>query len=224
MRAYKGFDKDFQCRGYQYAVGETYTHDGEIEICDSGFHFAKDLVLCFEFYPYDKSNRYAEIEIESTPIWDEVGHKGVASVIKVVREMPYAEIDALLDNNRNSGYSNSGHRNSGHRNSGDWNSGHSNSGYSNSGDWNATTRETGSFNTKQSKNIRVFNKKCKRKTWDNASKPNFLYFEIGKGQAYKEAFIASWESADKIDRETVKDLPNFDADVFFEISGIRIKG
>ena len=47
----------------------------------------------------------------------------------------------------NSGYWNSGNRNSGNRNSGNCNSGNRNSGNCNSGDWNKTSFSNGCFNT-----------------------------------------------------------------------------
>ncbi len=128
--------------------------------------------------------------------------------------------------NRNSGDSNSGDRNSGYRNSGDSNSGHSNSGYSNSGDsnsgnWNSANFESGCFNSKTSPTIRVFNKKISRKKWDKAIKPSFLFFEQLENETYKEAFQRSWNDTTNEDRELVEKLPNFNWDVFTEISGIE---
>jgi len=129
---------------------------------------------------------------------------------------------------RNSGSRNSGNRNSGNRNSGNWNSGdrnsgHGNSGNWNSGDWNSCDRESGAFNTEQSNTIRVFNKDCDRGEWESAYKPDFLYFAVDKSIGYKASFQKSWDNADEAGRERVRDLPNFDADVFFEISGIDLR-
>ncbi|MHA2404381.1 MAG: pentapeptide repeat-containing protein, partial [Candidatus Kariarchaeaceae archaeon] len=132
----------------------------------------------------------------------------------------------------NSGSCNSGYRNSGHYNSGKCNSGYHNSGNYNRGSWNSCNKETGSFNTIQSKTIRIFNKDCDVDVWTNANKPNFLYFDLTEYKDdklttfdYKEAFQKSFDNcsnqAEQI--ELLKALPNFDADVFFEISGIRIK-
>ena len=42
MRAYKGFavasDGTISCRGHQYVEGETYIHDGPVEMCVAGYH------------------------------------------------------------------------------------------------------------------------------------------------------------------------------------------
>ena len=43
-----------------------------------------------------------------------------------------------------------------------------------------------------------------------------------KTLSYKEAFQEAWNNASKEEREQIKQLPNFDADIFYEISGIRV--
>ena len=42
ITCYKTFDANFSCRGYQYAVGQTYTLDPEqtLKIYETGFHFS----------------------------------------------------------------------------------------------------------------------------------------------------------------------------------------
>jgi hypothetical protein len=71
-----------------------------------------------------------------------------------------------------------------------------------------------------SKTIRVFNKDCDRKLWDQCHKPRFLYFKLLDGKTYKESFQASFDNAGKEEVELLLKLPNFDYDVFEEISGI----
>ena len=83
----------------------------------------------------------------------------------------------------------------------------------------------------------VFNKPCEIKDWENSEKPNFIY-EIEsvewvkdkesctgghyKNLNYKESWAKAWENANDRDKELLKKLPNFDEDVFFEITGIKV--
>jgi hypothetical protein len=61
--AFKGFDKDFRCRGYQYAVGQTYTHDGPVVQCESGFHACQNPLDVLDFYDFANGNRFAKVTL-----------------------------------------------------------------------------------------------------------------------------------------------------------------
>ena len=54
VTAYKGFNKDWQCRGYQFEVGKTFQHEGEVKACAGGFHSCE--------YPLDVLGYYAPHE------------------------------------------------------------------------------------------------------------------------------------------------------------------
>ena len=62
MKAYKGFNKDMTCRGFQYENGKTY-EEPTAKLCDSGFHACIDPLDCFSYYAPGTSV-YREVELE----------------------------------------------------------------------------------------------------------------------------------------------------------------
>ena len=55
VEGYKGFNKHLSCRGYQFEEGKTFKHDGDISICNSGFHFCENPIDIFSYYSPDDS-------------------------------------------------------------------------------------------------------------------------------------------------------------------------
>ena len=63
MKAYKGFDKNMQCRGFQFEEGKTY-HEDEAELCKRGFHACENPLDVFGYYSPGKNSIYREVELE----------------------------------------------------------------------------------------------------------------------------------------------------------------
>ena len=90
MKAYKGFNKDMTCRGFQYEVGKTYETD-EADLCNSGFHACKNPLDCFKYYSPAKS-KYCAVEIEDNGQRHTDDSKVVGKKIKIVAELSVAQI------------------------------------------------------------------------------------------------------------------------------------
>lgn len=147
---------------------------------------------------------------------------------------------------RNTSNYNSGRENSGHRNTGNYNSGNRNT-----GDWNKTNYSNGCFNTKEPK-IYLFNKpsewtyadwfcseahhllECVQNNvqWipyynmTDAEKEKHPEAEVTCGYLKKidnfERNIAWWHRLAKYEKEIIKAIPNFDKEIFKEITGIDV--
>ena len=89
--AYKGFDKDFKCRGFQYEVGKTYEMDGNIACCNRGFHACESPMEVFDYYDM-LTSRFAEVEQSGKMDKEADSTKTCSSRIKIKAELKLADI------------------------------------------------------------------------------------------------------------------------------------
>ncbi|EBV7231857.1 hypothetical protein ZZ37_07270 [Salmonella enterica subsp. enterica serovar Hadar] len=145
---FKGFNKDLTCRDFQFAIGETFHHDGKVEACGSGFHACECPFDVFSYYPPAES-RYAETISFGVIDREEEGDTKIASAsitIKAELTLPqfiqrgiewiWSKIDKSLEQQIMTGDWSAA------TNTGDWsaatNTGNR-SAATNTGDWSAAT-------------------------------------------------------------------------------------
>ena len=216
MKGYKAFLSDMTTKhgdNTVYEVGKTYTVEGEVKICENGYHFCKKCVDVYDYY--SKPCRICEVNV--TGAVQTQGNKSVGRKLKILRELTADEISSLC-------------------NSGDWNSGDRNSGYCN------TTEPTVRLFDHQTeitfsdfRQSRAYGLLCSMPSdcliWkyseymtddEKAAHPErettggFLYLEKADRQAW-------WESLSDESKATITSMPYFDADKFYKCTNIRVE-
>lgn len=220
MKGFKVFNPDWTCRSFQYEVGKTFTHEGKISLCGAGFHYCEKLQDCFGYYPFDPENKVAEIEALGEI--ERGDNKSVTNKIRIVRELTWQEVLEMV----NTGKGNTGLGNSGNRNSGDGNSGNRNS-----GEFNSCNYSSGAFCSVEPAFL-LFNKPSpisRNEFYSSRAYSICRQLEVVekvdegyKSVNYKEAWAKLWGSLSNDEKIIVQSIPNFDADVFEEITGIRV--
>lgn len=150
----------------------------------------------------------------------------------------------------NSGFMNRGNGNSGNRNLGHNNSGFMNCGDSNSGFANKCNASNGVFCNENDQNIRIFNKPSNMslieffnsRYWEIIHRASFRLTEwveytdeekaadpekkqLGgylKSNSYEETWAKWWAELSEEDKQIIQEIPNFDPEVFRDITGIIV--
>lgn len=121
----------------------------------------------------------------------------------------------------NTGCGNAGNYNAGNWNAGNWNTGYGNTGNCNAGDWNTGNWNTGCFNTHRNPKIKMFNKPSDWTLRDwRVSVAREIMLNLFQETASRQT---RWDKLSKEDKAIITSLPNFDADIFEECTGIRVE-
>ena len=245
MIGYKAFNKDLTCRGFQYEIGQTYSMEESPVPCERGFHFCKSIAETYNYYNMSDNTRICKIEALGEVQTDD-DKKYCTNVIKILEEITEDWERKGNSNSTNSGYCNSGDCNSGDCNSGDRNSGYRNSGDCNSGNWNSGLFNTEknpkikmfdkdsdwTFEDWDNSDARDIMNTCPFTYSDFICEQDMTEEEKENHPEYKttggyiKTFVATKEDKEKwwndlsvTDKDTIRDLPNFDFDKFRQCVG-----
>ncbi len=97
MKAYKGFDKNWKCRDYQFEVGKEYVHEGKVIPCESGFHSCDNPLDILSYYDAIDS-KFAIVEIDGELKTHTGDSKIASSKLRIVAELNLSQfIKASVD-------------------------------------------------------------------------------------------------------------------------------
>ena len=231
VKGYKVFNHNWTCRGKQYSCPGTFEEFVSPSVCNVGMHFCKNAADCFRYYDFNPNNHVAEVIAHGTVA--EYDNKCATNKLEIVREIPWAEVLEIV----NTGKTCTGRCNSGNRNS---------------GDWNATSFSNGCFNTVSPKIYMFnkptdwtfeqwFNCRARRLLNEIDDCPlEYVYLSDMTDEekaAHPEAETTGgylrkrttadnarkwWAGLSADDQNVILSLPNFDAAIFKEITGVDV--
>lgn len=236
VHGFKVFRSDWTCdpTGYnpkQYTCPGKFEEEGELDVCGHGMHFCQTAADCFNYYDFDSNNKVAEVIAYGEVRTD--GDKSCTDKLEIVREIPWDEVLRIVNIGKNC-------------------TGRCNTGNRNTGDWNKSSFNTGCFNTEEQKIMLFNKPSdMTYREWID-SDARYLLNQIPKDVVewvYEEDMTDEekaahptyettggylkvldesecgqlwWGSLSDRRKEIIKAIPNFDAEIFFQCTGVRV--
>lgn len=82
IKGVKAFEKGLKCKGFQFEENKEFTYEGELKICESGFHFCKNPLDVLNYYDLCDSE-FAEVEATGQTVDHEDDSKVATNKLKV---------------------------------------------------------------------------------------------------------------------------------------------
>ena len=104
IHGYKGFDKNMQCRGFQFEEGKEYECEDAI-ICEKGFHFCENPLDVWDYYGPSDGNLFAEVTGSGMVVDHNKDSKKSSTKIKINAKLSLAgfikaSVDFLLSKSK----------------------------------------------------------------------------------------------------------------------------
>lgn len=233
VHGFKVFNPDWTCRKKQYTCPGMFEELGEVEVCGYGMHFCENAADCFNYYNFDPNNKVAEV-IAHGEVKKE-RDKSCTNKLEIVREIPWDEVLRIVNLGKNC-------------------TGRCNTGDCNTGDWNKSSFNTGCFNTEEQKillfnkpsemtyrewlesdarhllnqipkdvvewvyeNSMTDDEKAAHPTYKTTGGYLKVLDESECGQIW-------WNGLPDYHKNIIKSIPNFDAEIFYLCTGIKVDG
>ena len=228
VHGFKVFNPDWTCRKKQYTCPGMFEELGEVEVCGYGMHFCENAADCFNYYNFDPNNKVAEV-IAHGEVKKE-RDKSCTNKLEIVREIPWDEVLRIVNLGKNC------------------------TGRCNTGDWNKSSFNTGCFNTEEQKILLFNKPlEMTYREWLE-SDARYLLNQIPKGVVewvYKNSMTDDekaayttykttggylkvldesecgqiwWNGLPDYHKNIIKSIPNFDAEIFYLCTGIKVDG
>ena len=245
VHGFKVFRPDWTCspggNTKQYTCPGKFEEEGKLDVCGHGMHFCQTAADCFNYYDFDSNNKVAEVIAYGEVLTE--GDKSCTDKLEIVREIPWDEVLRIVNLGKNC----TGRCNTGNRNTGNCNTGNRNT-----GDWNKSSFNTGCFNTEEQKIMLFNKPSdMTYREWMD-SDARYLLNQIPKNVVkwvYEEDMTDEekaahptyettggylkvldesecgqlwWGSLSDRGKEIIKTIPNFDAEIFFQCTGVRV--